>query len=208
MFKLITLMFCVVVTTIATTASAAKVVIIGDSMFSESPVKQFLEDWSSVGIDNYAVTGASLQEGWVKSIPEQYEEIKGMNLSTIIMDGGGNDVFSNLYECQQFSDKCKEVINNVANIAKSLITEMGNNNVSDVIYLGFFYVKGLNKAIDYGTQKLKHICENITTTNCYFSDPRNITIPVGWDGVHPTREGYELLSNRIWDTILDNDVVI
>jgi lysophospholipase L1-like esterase len=189
------------------TVTQSKVAIIGDSMFSESPVQSYLENWSGCKISNYAITGASLQDGWVESIPSQYVDIENQNFSTIIMDGGGNDVMSKLSECQEFNENCKLMINYIVNIAESLINKMGRNNVTDVIYLGFYYIKNLNKVIDYGTEKLVNMCEKINTTNCYFSDPRNITMPVGWDGVHPTNEGYELLAHRIWDTKLDNDII-
>ena len=196
---------------------SSKTIIIGDSMFAESPVKQYLEEDTGTVIENYALVGASLQKGWVKSIPDQYEDIKGLNATTIIMDGGGNDVMSNLYACQRFNNNCRNMIDRVTLIAKDLMENMMNNSVNYIIYMGFFYIKGLNKAIDYGSEKLITICNNITKNNdirsnlrgnitnslkygCYFSDPRNLTIPVGWDGVHPTNEGYKLLSELIYNT--------
>jgi len=204
-------------------------IIIGDSMFAESPIKNYLEEDTGAIIENYALVGASLQKGWVKSIPDQYEDIKHLNPSTIIMDGGGNDVMSNLYACQRFNDNCRNMIDHVSLIARDLMINMTNNGVKYIVYLGFYYVKGVNKAIDYGSQKLIEVCNNITNnfnttldttlnTNlrgnsntssnygCYFTDPRNLSIPVGWDGLHPTVEGYQMLSQSIYNTIISNNI--
>ena len=186
---------------------SAKTIIIGDSMFAESPVKQHLENWCNCNIDNYAKVGASLEEGWIESIPCQYNDIKELCPTTIIMDGGGNDVMSHINECRQLTEQCKILIDNVIiNIANSLITEMNNNNVHNIVYLGFYYLQNLNEVIDYGSEKILSICNN--TNNCYFSDPRNISMPLGWDGVHPTSEGFELLAHNIWNTIQDNNIIL
>jgi hypothetical protein len=69
-----------------------------------------------------------------------------------------------------------------------------------VVYLGFYYIQNLNKVIDYGTALLSRMCAT-SDTPCVFCDPRNLTIPIGWDGLHPTREGFlmigELISNAL-----------
>lgn len=115
------------------------------------------------------------------------------------------------------------------------------------LQMGFFYLPGLNSAVDYGTEQLMKICAvrgfvscllilrvvrstllaflieyshtttdgsslaNLTRTNpsilfptpidperppgqdaaidCHFADCREIDMPRGWDGVHPTDEG-------------------
>ena len=214
------------------TSVSCKTIIIGDSMFAESPIPSNLEKSLNIKIDNRALVGASLQKGWVKSIPEQYEDIRNLNPDTIIMDGGGNDVMSNYYSCLQFNNNCKNMIDNVTLIAKDLMEKMRGNCVKNIVYMGFFYVKGLNRAIDYGTEKLMEVCHNIAKTNgstgsstggnnlrrteslfneeggCYFCDPRNLTIPVGWDGLHPTNEGYKMLSDAIYNTILNNNIQV
>jgi lysophospholipase L1-like esterase len=177
-------------------------------MFSGSPIKENLETWCNCKIDNYAITGSSLEDGWVSSIPSQYNDIKKLNPKTIIMDGGGNDIFSNKNKCLTLGDDCKLLVNKIVDIAKSLLNEIGNNGVHNIIYLGFYYLQNLNEVIDYGTEKLSDVCNKLNNTNCYFSDPRNITMPLSWDGVHPTNEGFKLLANNIWNTIQDNDIML
>lgn len=84
--------------------------------------------------------------------------------------------------------------------------------------MGIFYISPpLNRAVDYGTQEFQKICKvrekyirilNVYTYNCYatttqptprsmqtapldchFADLRDLNVPRGWDGVHPTDEG-------------------
>lgn len=52
-----------------------------------------LQEWAGHSIENIAIVGSSLHEGWTKSIPQEYAELdKTVMPTTIIMDGGGNDV--------------------------------------------------------------------------------------------------------------------
>lgn len=48
------------------------------------------------------------------------------------------------------------------------------------------------KAVDYGTQEFQKVCK-AAKIDCHFADPRDIDIPRGWDGVHPTDEGQSLV---------------
>jgi len=53
----------------------------------------YLQEWAGHDIENIAIVGSSLHEGWTKSIPQEYAELdKTVMPTTIIMDGGGNDV--------------------------------------------------------------------------------------------------------------------
>jgi hypothetical protein len=79
--------------------------------------------------------------------------------------------------------------------------------VAHVIWMGFFYLPGLNKAVDYGTQELTKVCK-AAKVDCHFADPRDLDIPRGWDGVHPTDEGYKMLAERIWEVKTDNNIPI
>jgi hypothetical protein len=63
----------------------------GDSILASStPIQKDLENHIHKSLKNYATIGSSLQDGWVISIPEQYNKNKLPILKTIIMDGGGN----------------------------------------------------------------------------------------------------------------------
>lgn len=189
---------------------AGKTIIIGDSMFAGgSTIPNWLEQWSGREIENFAKVGASLKEGWVKSIPDQYWEYPNKSiLSTVIMDGGGNDVFSSRSDCLMVNQKCLNVIHDSLSKLDSLFGKMIEDNVDQVIYLGFYYAKGLNRAVDIGMEKLKEICQEDGDLPCFLVDPRNYSLSLGWDGVHPTSEGYLRLATGIWDTVIAHDIEI
>lgn len=194
----------------ATSVKAGRTIILGDSMFAGgSSIPSLLEDWAGHAIENYAKVGSSLQEGWVISVPHQYDMIPSKsNITTVIMDGGGNDVFSRRQECLGLSENCKQNIRISLDIVGNMLEKMETNQVDHVIYLGFYYAKGLNKAIDFGMQELSTICNENGVIPCFLVDPRNFSIPLGWDGVHPTSEGYRRLATAIWDISLANDIII
>lgn len=186
----------------------SKTVIIGDSMFAGgSTIPSLLIQWSGdKEIENYARVGASLIDGWVLSIPKQYELIPDKsNISTLIMDGGGNDVFSLRRDCAIFNQKCKDRIHESIGI---LDVFLENVSAQNIIYLGFYYARGMNQAVDEGMEALSQVCREDDVIPCFLVDPRNFSLPLGWDGVHPTNEGYQRLATAIWDTALLHNVEI
>lgn len=127
--------------------------------------------------------------------------------TTIIMDGGGNDVISKRSNCEAMDDACKQQIDEAVNIGADLLEQMHKDGVAHVIWMGFFYIGGLEKAVDYGSEAVIEACE-AAKIHCEVADLRDLQIPRGWDGVHPTEEGYKMLAQRIWDVKLDNDIPI
>lgn len=200
MWKLLRFLFLPVV--------LGKTVIIGDSLFAGgSNIPSLLSQWSGSHIENYAQVGASLVDGWVLSIPKQYNSIENKsNISTLIMDGGGNDVFSLRRDCYLFNQKCKDQIQRSIHTLETFL----QNNISakNIIYLGFYYARGMNQAIDVGMDLLSSVCKEDHEIPCFLIDPRNFSLPLGWDGVHPTNEGYQRLAMAIWDTALLHDIQI
>jgi lysophospholipase L1-like esterase len=208
------------------TVTATRSVIIGDSMFwsgwlffggQPSPLSKWLETWSGHSIENHALVGASLENGWVKSIRAQYNDLnKQPNITTLIMDGGGNDVISHRSDCEKFNTNCVSMINNSLNIAQGIFNSSYYDGISNILYLGFYYLPGLEKAADYANPMLNEICKN-ATVNCHFIDPRyNSTTGTGLptpamlgpDGMHPNDAGYKLLAEMIWDVKLNNSIPI
>ena len=53
---------------------------------------------------------------------------------------------------------------------------------------GFFYILDLNQAADYGSARLLQVCKD-AEIDCHVADPRDLPIPRGDDGIHPTPEG-------------------
>lgn len=119
--------------------------------------------------------------------------------TTIIMDGGGNDVMSKRQDCEVWNDACQVQITEAVDIGARLLEEMHQDGVQHVVWMGFFYIDGLEKAVDYGTDLIAAACHD-ATIDCHVADLRDLTIPRGWDGIHPTTEGYKLLADRLWNT--------
>jgi lysophospholipase L1-like esterase len=209
-----------------TSVLATRSVIIGDSMFwsgwlffggQPSPLSKWLETWAGHSIENHALVGASLEDGWVKSIRAQYQDLnKEPNITTLIMDGGGNDVLSHRNDCEKFNKNCVSMINNSLSIAQAIFNSAYQDGISHILYLGFYYLPGLEQAADYANPKLNNICQN-ASVNCYFVDPRyNSTTKTGLptpamlgpDGLHPNEEGYKILATMIWDKKLEYNVPV
>jgi hypothetical protein len=95
-----------------------------------------------------------LEDGLVQSIPDQYASIsKDPVPMTVIMDGGGNDVLSVLDDCLAFNNRCRQKIDKALDIAENLLKQMDKDGVAHVIYMGPFYLPGLKKAVNYGTNR-------------------------------------------------------
>jgi len=205
---------------------AVRTVIIGDSMFwsglpflggSPSPLSKWLETWAGHSIENHALVGASLEEGWVKSIQKQYEDLnKVPTITTLIMDGGGNDVMSHRQDCELWNSACQQVVDHSISIASSILEKAHEDGILQVLYLGFYYIKGLEKAADDADRKMREMCERAMVP-CYFVDPRyNATsgqgLPtpemLGSDGIHPKPEGYKILAQMIWDEAMKHSILL
>jgi len=104
-------------------------------------------------------------------------------------------------------DACKQQINEAVNIGADLLAKMHTDGVAHVIWMGFFYIGGLEEAVDYGFEAVKTACE-AAEIHCEVADLRDLEIPRGFDGVHPTEEGYKMLAQRIWDVKLDNKIPV
>ena len=208
--------------------SCTRTVIIGDSLFwsgmlfgggEPSPLSKWLETWSNHPIENYAKVGASVEPGWVKSIPDQYNSINKNspnNITTIIMDGGGNDVMSHRNDCEKWNEPCRQVLNKNIHEIEILFQQFKDDGIQNVIYLGAYYLSGLEKAIDYGNSQLSLICNNASIP-CHFVDPRynetnhhGLQTPemLGSDGIHPNNDGYKILAEMIYDTAIEYHIIL
>jgi len=209
-----------------TFALALRTVIIGDSMFwsgplffggQPSPLSKWLETWSGHRIENHALVGASLEQGWIKSIPDQFRDLNlNPTITTLVMDGGGNDVISHRSECQQWKPSCEIMIDNCVSLVVSLLEKAEAEKISHVLYLGFYYLPGLEKAADVANPRIAEGCAN-ATMDCHFVDPRynatsgeGLKTPemLGPDGVHPTEAGYKILAQMIWDSAQQYNVTL
>jgi hypothetical protein len=202
-----------------------QVITLGDSIFDLSDQLQSnLEDYAGQSFRKYALNGAKLAETskLIYSVVDQYAHAKEHNadISTIIMDGGGNDILvpafmkfdpyrckTHWYQFGQLSDKCKVLIDDLYVDGVNLLNEMDNDGVDNIIYLGYYYpkdglflsLKSLKQAVDYGNDNLSRACEN-SSADCVFVDPRALIVnsDIAIDSIHPTRSGSRKLADLIW----------
>ena len=109
-------------------------------------------------------------------------------------------------DCAVFNDRCRKKIDEALDSAADLLKKMDKDGIAHVIYMGPFYLDGegkkLKKAIDYGANRLYKICELEAKVDCHVAETRDLKLPKGEDGVHPTPEGYKMLAKRIWEAKL------
>lgn len=204
-----------------------QVVNIGDSIFALSgEIQDFLHDWSGTTFRRYSVSGAELSGGVLApSIVSQYQTAKNdnPNITTILMDGGGNDILlpvitlfdpydckTQWYEWGRLSSSCKNFINDIYVDAVNLLNDIHADGADKVIFQGYYYTKwaiynnldDLEEAIDYGDAKLAQACA-YSAANCTFIDPRS-SINDGdiiADGIHPATSGSKKLATLLWPHI-------
>lgn len=202
------LSFGFVVLVAAAYPAAALVQIFGDSLLADNtPVQAHLAALApNATIENHARIGAGMRDGWVESIPSIYHNFRTTPpATTILLDGGGNDVNAVRQECLgAMTPACTDTIDAVAGLVQELVQQMRDDGVRHVMYVGFFYLKGFEKAADYGDELVKTFCQ--PSANCFFVELRNLTVEVGWDGMHPTPASYHDIASRIWDTKLRYDI--
>lgn len=178
----------------------------GDSILaSNTPIYGDLKSLApSARIQNFAKIGAGMRDGWVESIPSIYAQNNEPVPTTIILDGGGNDVNSVRQDCMKMTPACNSTIDAVVDLVQGLMQRMREDGVGDIVYVGFFYIKGFEAAVDYGNEKLISVCR--PQISCHFVDLRATRVEVGWDGMHPVESSYRDISHKIWETIVHHNI--
>jgi len=194
----------------------------GDSIFDLNGVIQTeLEANAGQTFRDYTTSGAKMSGGSLApAVDEQYASANVANpdITTIVMNGGGNDILIpamlfDQYRCKtkwyrpNLSDKCKNLIQNIYVTGVNLMDQMNADGVNDIVYLGYYELPrdntNLNQAVNYGDEYLSQACTTGTTANCTFVDPRG-TIPavdVESDDIHPTPNGSVTLAAQIWPVL-------
>ena len=174
--------------------------IYGDSILAPgSPIIHDISKIYNTSFNNYAIIGSAMQSGWVKSIPQQYIQHQFPVPTNVIMNGGGNDVYSMTHDCMEFNDVCRINIDHVSTLASHMISEMRKDGVQNIIYVGFYNNSTLNTAIHYGSNKLLEVCK--PKYHCYFVDLRYLYVPTTIDNIHPNLQGYNVILKAIQQTI-------
>lgn len=194
-----------------------RTVILGDSLFwsgmlwgggQPSPLSHHLEEWSGHPLENFAHVGAALEPGWIPSIPSQWDHVPHREtVTTLIMDGGGNDLMTHYDECRTvLSETCQARIHQCA----TLLTSFWTQHVHiPIVFLGFYYLpRVLHQVVDYATTQFALACKNQPL--CVYVDPRDFITShhIGNDGIHPTDEGYQLLATLLWNASISHNLTL
>ncbi|WP_176736429.1 SGNH/GDSL hydrolase family protein [Oligoflexus tunisiensis] len=188
---------------------ANETIIIGDSIFAlNGVINSELESLSSKDIDSYARNGAVMS-----GIVRQYQQSREAGIArTVIMNGGGNDVLSNMGACRAFNQTCIGVIEKAISQGMDLVAQMEEDGVESVFFLGYYYTttfaSGLEEAVDYAMSRVPAICAS-TTLRCEVIDTREAMQGAGnisWDGIHPSRTGSIKMARLLWERMQANGI--
>jgi hypothetical protein len=191
------------------------VVTIGDSYmrYIVSGIEISLEDVSGRNYRNHAEPGTSVLNG---QIPGQYSSAKrGGVPKTVVMTGGGNDIILNAglqIQCGNFSQQCRDSIDDIHARVTSLLEDMASDGVQDVFIVGYLYSKlqsppdYMKESQDYGDSFYLNNClsdgSGLGGIRCHFVHAAALVPephPVAFDNIHPTGAGYDTLGELVWD---------
>jgi len=162
-----------------------RTVIIGDDILANPVIDGFLQNRTGHVIVNYAVNNARFHEGWVKSMYEQFEDISSLNIDTVIMSGGRNDV---LPQCTNMTEACIEKVDETIDLFMILLNSFFNHNVENVFYIG--NTSRTDDVLYHQTRRIRILCQNIRMVNCHY-------IEVSYN-----------LGQKIWDTSVQSGITL
>lgn len=206
------------------------VVWIGDSIFALSGEEaNVLEDLSGHSYRTYYVSGAEMEGGFVRTIPDQYAQARraDSNIRTVIMDGGGNDVLIGggsscdaSYPYGTLSQACYDIIDTVEAVNIALWQDMIDDGVKNIIDQGYYYSSDRNLWVvsDVFQNRTKEEFAAMAARNPgvkmvfvepkdnpYFDKSRVSSYTIA-DGIHPTDAASAELANMLWDAMVANGI--
>jgi len=195
------------------------IISLGDSIFDlNGQIQANLESWAGQTFRDYTQSGAELSGGLLAApVDSQYATAKATdsNITTIVMNGGGNDLLIpamlfDPYRCRtkwyrwNISQACIDLIADQRVVLTNLLNQMDADGVQNIIYLGYYELPRSNanlaQTLSHGNTNLAYACDTATTANCRFVDPRG-TVPandVESDDIHPTPNGSLTLASQLW----------
>ena len=203
----------------------SKVIMIGDSYFDSGDcIANELELMSGESYRHYYRGGAMLlsSETGIYSIPQQYQNGKADDheISTVIMNGGCNDIFyygggtsGNDNFCSDAdSPECRDLVDAATDAARALITQMKDDGVTSVIYLFYPHLINdrvwVNAALDDAFYAMESVCTE--SEHCYLIDPVDDfeDHPEYFmnDNLHPSAAGFRELAYMIWGVMVNNEI--
>lgn len=162
------------------------------------------------------MSGSTFRSGFPApslTIPRQYSELNNTyRPRTIIMDGGGNDA---LFFCSgRDRPLCRSTIRSTGERFRALVQEMRADGVENIFYVGIYQVRedgiagAVAAAVDPGMDYFRDLCDElgvifIDTRDAFEGRPSLI----GSDGLHPTPAGSQVLSDLVYQALVDEGVL-
>ena len=217
MFKLTQLAIATVIaSTVSVSASAINIgndseatkMIVGDSIFALSgDIHANLENDLNESIDTYAKVGCQMNGGnficlSFNAVPKQYAKADKSGISTVIMNGGGNDfLLGDGADCT--TEACvDEVLYAIEETFSGLVSDMKSDGIQEIVYLGYYYLQDndANNAVNYKSMSYK--MANYPAMGVKFVDSRDAFLGneasyITSDGIHPTATGSRVLADLI-----------
>jgi hypothetical protein len=170
-----------------------------------------LESVSGRDYRNYGLSGTQVL---TEAIPNQYNDAVAENpvIKTVIMTGGGNDILLGRLDCSVIWDdaSCRPTIDMVQARFDQMRVQMAEDMVEDVIIVSYGYPDNamLHHGLNYSRMLLPESCKTTDTPRCHYIDPveelEGYISPA--DGIHPTKEGYDILGQMVWDLMQERGI--
>ena len=193
-----------------TPPAATTKMIVGDSIFALSgEIHEFLEDDLDETIDTYARSGCQVLGGNLicnsyYAVPRQYARASKSGISTVIMNGGGNDfLLGDGADCGEASSRaCQELLVEIEEVLAGMFDDMRGDGINEILFLGYYYTETSGKNFDINTQSSSYKAQNYPAMGVKFIDTRNAfwgneRSYIGSDGIHPTAAGSRVLADLI-----------
>lgn len=185
----------------------ANKLIVGDSIFALSgDIRSDLQDDLNEDINSSARSGCQMIGGnnicsSRFAVPRQYANADKTGITTVIMDGGGNDfLIGNACPALTVAD-CQEAIQAIEEAISDLAAQMHSDGITKIVFLGYYNAPGapqlteINnfdsdlKAQTYPAQGITYV-----ETRPAFADPTGLVVN---DGIHPSAQGSRVLTDLI-----------
>lgn len=180
--------------------------IVGDSIFALSgDIHAYLEDDLNEDIDTHARSGCQMNGGNILcssryNVPNQYDDARKRGITTVIMNGGGNDfLLGDGGDCT--TQACiQEVLFAIEETISGLVSDMRNDGITEIVYLGYYYLGNEDDAINQLSMDYK--AANYPAMGVKFVDSRDAFLGhersyITSDGIHPTSTGSRVLADLV-----------
>lgn len=182
------------------------VVMIGDSIFDMPPKNEInaLQDLSGQKYRSYYKVGAELELSGsdlrigVPTVQKQLEQALNddSDISTIIFDGGGNDVlisgqfigcrtngYNDEMDESDLKPACTAMMDRALDALEALYSDMIDAGIENIVQQGYYYAKDQNLWVaakvfqDKAKEKVKAIAAENNGVNIIYVDPRDYVDP-------------------------------